>query len=145
MMTFLIILLVIVLVLPVLGLLAFGIIGAVIALIVGFFMLIVASVIKAFIIPWFSNRDKMRLDSDHKLIIPDRQVVRFDSLNGGYVIDCYHTDPDTGREFVFTSPPFAEDPTARVNGTQLGVFVNPIDYSNYYVDVSKLTDKKDII
>lgn len=126
------------LILPVMGLLIFGTMGAIVMLIVGFFMLIFSLFAKSFIIPWFENRDKTRLDTDHKLIIPDKQVIRIDNYNGCYYIDCYHTDPESGREFVFTSQPFAQDPTPLVNGIKLGVFVNSVDYSNYYVDTSKL-------
>lgn len=131
-------LLILLIFLPVMGLLIFGTMGAVVLLVVGFFMLVFSLIAKTFIIPWFENRDKQRLDSDHKLIIPDRQVIRLDNYNGCYYIDCYHTDPETGREFVFTSQPFMQDPTPLVNGIKLGVFVNSIDYSNYYVDTSKL-------
>lgn len=145
-MTIILIILAIVLIVPLLGLLAFGVFGAIIALIIGLFMLIIAGVIKLFIMPWFENRDRMRLDTDHKLIMPDRQEVRYDGYNGYYVIDCYHTDPETGREFVFSSAPFANDPTPLLGGVKLGIFVNPIDYSNYYVDTSKLGEEpKDII
>lgn len=99
--------------------------------------------IKMVINPWFANREKSRLDENHILIIPQRQVVRVDvnmNVNGynPYVIDCYYTDENTGRDFVFTSKPFMTDPTPYLNGVTLGVFVNPVDYSNYYVDVSKL-------
>lgn len=124
--------------LPIMGLLIFGSMAAIVMLVVGFFMVLFALIAKSFIIPWFESRDKERLDQDHKLIIPDRQVVRIDNYNGCYYIDCYHTDPESGREFIFTSQPFSQDPTPLVNGIKLGVFVNSIDYSNYYVDTSKL-------
>lgn len=123
---------------PIMLLMMIGSAAAFIGLIVGFFMLIFALIAKGLIVPWFENRDRTRLDQDHKLIIPDRQVVRLDNYNGCYYIDCYHTDPETGREFVFTTQPFMQDPSALVNGVQLGVFVNSVDYSNYYVDTSKL-------
>ncbi len=110
-------------------------------------LLIMVTVIKLLIVPYFDKRKKSRLDLEHMLIIPQKQKVRVDmnnTVNGfnPYVIDCFYTDEKTGREFVFTSKPFLNDPTPYLEGVQLGVFVNPVDYSNYYVDVSKLGDIK---
>lgn len=110
-------------------------------------LLIMVVVIKLLIVPYFDKRKKSRLDLEHMLIIPQKQKVRVDmnnTVNGfnPYVIDCFYTDKKTGREFVFTSKPFLNDPTPYLEGVQLGVFVNPVDYSNYYVDVSKLGDIK---
>lgn len=104
---------------------------------------VILLIIKYAVVPSFENRKRRRLDEAHMLIIPQKQVVRVDvnqTINGynPYVIDCYYTDQQTGREFVFISPPFMRDPTPYLSGIQLGVFVDPQDYSNYYVDVSQL-------
>ena len=106
-------------------------------------LLLTLPVIKFMIVPYFENRQHKRLDDNHILLLAQRQAVRIDvnqRINGynPYVIDCYYTDENTGRQFVFTSPPFMTDPSPYLGGVTLGIFVNPEDYSNYYVDVSKI-------
>ena len=112
-----------------------------IVLAVGVFILIMIAVIKLLIVPYFENRQKARLDANHILLTSEKTVVRVDTnqfLNGfnPYVIDCYYTSPESGREYVFTSEPFMVDPSTYISGRALGIFVDPLDYSNYYVDTS---------
>ncbi len=131
------------LLIPLVIALALSLGGVVIAMVIGAFMLIMVMVIKALILPWFEKRDKTRLDENHILLLAQRQEVRLDrynTINGmnPYVIDCYYRDETTGREFVFTSEPFLQDPSPYLGGVTLGIFVNAEDYSNYYVDTSKL-------
>lgn len=142
-MTAILIGLLLVIAVPLAIVLIWGAAFAAMAIVVGVIMAIACVIIKLCIVPYFVNRQKMRLDQNHILLVPQRMKVRVDVntvYNGfnPYVIDCYYTDENTGREFVFTSPPFTTDPTPYLNGATLGVFVNPVDYSNYYVDVSQL-------
>lgn len=96
-------------------------------------------IIKFCIIPYFKNRDNERLNQNYIVIYPQRQRVRIDytqKIDGfyPYVVDCFYTDSNTGREFCFISKPFLSDPTPYINGP-IPIFVNPIDFSNYYVQV----------
>ena len=124
--------------LPVIVAVVMGVGGLLIAIIVGVCFGIAALVIKGFISPWFENRDRMRLDTDHIMIQPQSCKVRRDPYSAAYVIDCYYKDPGTGREFVFSSSPLDMDPSPYVDPSRLVVFVNSVDYSNYYVDTSRL-------
>lgn len=108
-------------------------------------ILITVGSIKFLIVPYFEKRTQRRLDENHKLIVVQDFKVRVDvnqSIDGfnPYVIDCYYTDPNTGRSFVFTSKPFLRDPSSFLNRSEMGVFVDPTDYSNYYVDTSFINE-----
>jgi len=144
-MPFIIIFILLIILAPLILLFTYGAAIAAMAAVIGIIMLISSVIIKLFIVPYFENRTKQRLDSDHILIIPQRCHARIDTVNtyGGfspYVIDCFYKDEKTGREFVFTSKPFKNDPSPYLSGAELAVFVNPVDYSNYYVDTSRLPD-----
>lgn len=111
-----------------------------------FLILLFLGIAKVFIMPYFQNRKISKLNDDHVLIYPQKQRVRVDTtkLVGGvnpYVIDCFYTDPKTGREFCFTSKEFPFDPSAYIASSPLLVFTNPDDYSNYYVDTSIIPEK----
>ena len=112
--------------------------GLAVALIGGLFMGISMMVIKLFILPRFEERDRLRLANDNIRITPERLEVRYDGYKKGYVIDCFYTSPETGRKFVFSTPPFAADPTPYLFDAKISVIANRIDYSNYYIDMNGL-------
>lgn len=117
---------------------AFGLVASAIAAVV---MGIVMTVIKIFIVPRFEARDRFRLETDNVRLRPEKLEVRFDNLKNGYVIDCFYTSPETGKKFVFSTEPFAKDPTPFLTDAKLTVVANRVDYSNYYVDLVELKDR----
>ncbi|SFC04166.1 hypothetical protein [Ruminococcus albus] len=120
------------------GILLFSTVGLAIALIGALFMGISVTVIKLFILPRFEARDRLRLANDNIRITPERLEVRYDGYKKGYVIDCFYTSPETGRKFVFSTPPFAADPTPYLFDAKILVIANRVDYSNYYIDMNGL-------
>lgn len=116
-------------------------VGIVFAIVGGIVLAITTAVIKIFIIPKFEQRDRFRLESDNLRITPEKIEVRFDNYKNGYVIDCHHTAPDTGKKFVFTSEPMPNDPSPYIRSANITVVTNRIDYSNYFVDLSGLNGK----
>ena len=130
----------IVLIIAALGGLTFAALGLglVVAVIGGLFMGISVTVIKLFILPRFEERERLRLANDNIRITPERLEVRYDGYKNGYVIDCFYTSPETGRKFVFSTPPFAADPTPYLFDAKLSVVANRVDYSNYYIEMNGL-------
>ena len=130
----------IVLIIAALGGLTFAALGLglVVAVIGGLFMGISVTVIKLFILPRFEERERLRLANDNIRITPERLEVRYDGYTNGYVIDCFYTSPETGRKFVFSTPPFANDPTPYLFDAKLSVVANRVDYSNYYIEMNGL-------
>ena len=130
----------IVLIIAALGGLTFAALGLglVVAVIGGLFMGISVTVIKLFILPRFEERERLRLANDNIRITPERLEVRYDGYKNGYVIDCFYTSPETGRKFVFSTPPFANDPTPYLFEAKLSVVANRVDYSNYYIEMNGL-------
>ncbi|MCR5542040.1 MAG: hypothetical protein K6F71_14630 [Ruminococcus sp.] len=130
----------IVLIIAALGGLTFAALGLglVVAVIGGLFMGISVTVIKLFILPRFEERERLRLANDNIRITPERLEVRYDGYKNGYVIDCFYTSPETGRKFVFSTPPFANDPTPYLFDAKLSVVANRVDYSNYYIEMNGL-------
>ena len=130
----------IVLIIAALGGLTFAALGLglVVAVIGGLFMGISVTVIKLFILPRFEERERLRLANDNIGITPERLEVRYDGYKNGYVIDCFYTSPETGRKFVFSTPPFANDPTPYLFDAKLSVVANRVDYSNYYIEMNGL-------
>ena len=130
----------IVLIIAALGGLTFAALGLglVVAVIGGLFMGISVTVIKLFILPRFEERERLRLANDNIRITPERLEVRYDGYKNGYVIDCFYTSPETGRKFVFSTPPFANDPTPYLFEAKLSAVANRVDYSNYYIEMNGL-------
>ncbi|MBE6869065.1 MAG: hypothetical protein J6Z29_04605 [Ruminococcus sp.] len=120
------------------GVLLFTTLGLAVALIGGLFMGISVTIIKLFIMPRFEERDQLRLANDNIRITPERLEVRYDGYKKGYVIDCFHTSPETGKKFVFSTQPFAADPTPYLFDAKISVIANRVDYSNYYIEMNGL-------
>ena len=120
------------------GIALFWTVGIAAALIAAFFTAISVTVIKLFILPKFEARDKYRLETDNVRLRPEKLEVRFDTLKNGYVIDCIYNSPETGRKFVFTTKPYAQDPTPYLAEAKIAIVTNRIDYSNYYIDIQGL-------
>ncbi len=116
----------------------FATLGIAVAVICGLFMGISVTIIKLFILPRFEARERLRLANDNVRLSPEKLEVRYDSYKNGYVIDCFYTSPETGRKFVFSTQPFATDPTPYLFDAKLTIVANRVDYSNYIVDTNGL-------
>ncbi len=116
----------------------FATLGIAVAVICGLFMGISVTIIKLFILPRFETRERLRLANDNVRLSPEKLEVRYDSYKNGYVIDCFYTSPETGRKFVFSTQPFATDPTPYLFDAKLTIVANRVDYSNYIVDTNGL-------
>lgn len=118
----------------------FASLGLAVALICGLFMGISVAIIKIFILPRFEAREKLRLANDNVRLTPEKLEVRYDDYKKGYIVDCFYTSPETGRRFVFSTHPFANDPTKYLFDAKLTIVANRVDYSNYLIETNGLED-----
>lgn len=86
---------------------------------------------------------KKLLNSGKKVSAEIAGVFRNDKYKMGdknpWIIKCKWTDPSNGREYYFDSKNYTIDPAPYLtNKSHIDIYLNPIDYGKYIMDVSFL-------